>query len=212
MPCDQCVGIEQEFGWRTAQRQQSNYRRKGAPPTTRLLIQALLEAGVEAQTILDIGGGVGALQHALLQAGASHAQSVDASAAYLEIARQEADRLGWTDRIEAVHGDFVQVAATIGEADIVTLDRVICCYYNMRALVAESARRARRRYGLVYPRDLWWLRPAFAASNLFLRLRRRPFRVFLHPTAAVEAVIAGHGLKKTFHRNRGLWQVVLFSA
>jgi len=212
MPCDQCVGIEQEFGRREVQRQQRDYRRKGAPPTTRLLIEALLEAGVEDQTVLDIGGGVGALQHALLKAGASHAQSVEGSSAYLEVARQEADRLGVADRIQAVQGDFVQLADSIGEADIVTLDRVICCYDNMGGLVAESARRARRRYGLVYPRDLWWLRPAFAASNLLLRLRRRPFRVFLHPTAAVEAVIAGHGLKKSFHRNRGLWQVVLFSA
>src|SRR3990172_9674266 len=212
MACDQCAGIEKEFGRREAQRQQRDYRRKGAPPTTRLLIEALLEAGVEGQTVLDIGGGVGALQHALLKAGASRAQSVEASSAYLEVARQEADRLGLADRIQAVQGDFVQLADSIGESDIVTLDRVICCYDNMRGLVNESARRARRRYILVYPRDLWWLRPAFAASNLLLRLRRTPFRVFLHPTAAVEAVIAGHGLKKSFHRNRGLWQVVLFSA
>ncbi len=212
MSCDQCLGIEQEFGSRTAQREQRHYQQKGAPATTQLLIRALVEGGVADQTVLDIGGGVGALQHALLKAGASRAQSVDASAAYLEIARQEAERLGLAHRIEAMHGDFVQLAASIGEADIVTLDRVICCYDDMHTLVAESARRARRRYGLVYPRDLWWLRPAFAAGNLLLRLRRRPFRVFLHPTAAVEAVIAGQGLKKTFHRNRGLWQVVLFSA
>ncbi len=212
MSCDQCIGIEQEFGRRIAQREQRAYRRKGAPPTTQILIQALLEESVEGQTVLDIGGGVGALQHALLKAGASRARSVDASEAYLEIARQEADRLGLTDRIEAMHGDFVQLAPSIDEADIVTLDRVICCYDNMPALVAESSRRARRKVGLVYPRDTWWLRPGFAAGNLLLRIRRRPFRVFLHPTAAVEAVITGFGLKKTFHRNRGMWQVVLFSA
>src|SRR3990172_2707418 len=148
MPCDQCFGIEQEFDGRTARREQAGYRRKGAPKTTRLLIDGLLQAGVEGRTVLDIGGGVGALQHALLDAGASRAQSVDASSAYLEVARQEAGRLGLADRILAVQGDFVQLADSIGEADIVTLDRVICCYDNMRGLVNESARRALPQYVL----------------------------------------------------------------
>ena len=211
MPCDQCFGIEQEFDGRTVRREQRDYRRKGAPTTTRMLIEALLRAGVDGRSLLDIGGGVGAVQHALLQAGASRAQSVDASTAYLEIARQEADRLGLADRIEAVHGDFVRVAASVATADIVTLDRVICCYHDMRRLVAESAGRARRLYGLVYPRDIWWLRPAFRLMNLFLRLRRSSFRTFLHSTADVEAELAQHGLRRTFHRNMGMWQVAVFS-
>jgi magnesium-protoporphyrin O-methyltransferase len=151
------------------------------------------------------------VQHALLRAGASRAQSVDASTAYTEIARQEAERLGLGERIEAVRGDFVRVAESIGEADVVTLDRVICCYHDMRGLVTESARRARRLYGVVYPRDFWWLRPGFAVSNLLLRLRRSPFRIYLHPTADVESVIASRGLKKTFHRTRGIWQVAVFA-
>lgn len=211
MPCDQCRGIEREFDARTARRGLRRYRRKGADATTRLLIEALLRGGVEGQTLLDIGGGVGALQHALLLAGVRRAQSVDASAAYLEAAGEEADRLGLADRIEALHGDFVRLADTIPEADIVTLDRVICCYDDMRRLVAESARRARRQYGLVYPRDSWWLRPAFWLGNLLFRLQRSSFRVFLHPSTAVEGMIADHGLRKTFHRNRGIWQVAVFT-
>jgi len=211
MPCDQCFGIEQEFDGRTARREQAGYRRKGAPKTTRLLIDGLLQAGVEGRTVLDIGGGVGALQHALLDAGASRAQSVDASSAYLEVARQEAERLGLADRIEAVHGDFVRVAQAVAAADIVTLDRVICCYDDMRSLVRESARRARRLYGVVYPRDLWWLRPAFGLMNLLLRMRRSSFRTFLHPTNAVEGELTQLGLTKIFHRNSGMWQVAVFS-
>jgi magnesium-protoporphyrin O-methyltransferase len=211
MPCDQCFGIEQEFDGRVARREQRDYRRKGAPSTTRLLIEGLQQAGVEGRSVLDIGGGVGAVQHALLTAGASRAQSVDASSAYLEVARQEAERLGWAGRIEAVHGDFVRLASAVAAADIVTLDRVICCYDDMRSLVRESARRARRLYGLVYPRDAWWLRPAFGLMNLFLRIRRSSFRTFLHPTTAVESELAQLGLTKVFHRNSGMWQVAVFS-
>ena len=41
----------------------------------------------------------------------------------------------------------------IEAADVVTLDRVICCYPDMEALVGRSAERALRLYGLVHPRD-----------------------------------------------------------
>ena len=35
--------------------------------------------------------------------------------------------------------------------DILTLDRVICCYPDMQKLVGLSAKRARKLYGLIYP-------------------------------------------------------------
>jgi len=64
----------------------------------------------------------------LLAAGAAHATSVDASAAYLEAARKESSRRGLVDRVTYRHGDFVELAESIPPADIVTLDRVINVY------------------------------------------------------------------------------------
>lgn len=208
----QCQGIEVEFGEREARAQLRRYRRRGASGTTRQLIEALVGMGVEGGTVLDIGGGVGAIQHSLLAAGASRARSVDASQAYSEIAGEEAARRGLTARIESSHGDFVALAESIPPADIVTLDRVICCYHDMRALVAASAARARRLYGVVYPRDVWWLRPVFALGNLVLRLRRSSFRIFLHSTTEVEALIAAEGLRPAIQRFHGMWQVAVFRA
>jgi len=212
MPCSQCQGIEAEFGEREARAQLRRYRRRGASGTTRQLIEVLVGMGVEGGTVLDIGGGVGAIQHSLLAAGASRACSVDASQAYSEIAGEEAARRGLTARIESSHGDFVALAESIPPADIVTLDRVICCYHDVRALVAASAARARRLYGVVYPRDVWWLRPVFALGNLVLRLRRSSFRIFLHSTTEVEALIAAEGLRPAFQRFHGMWQVAVFRA
>ena len=208
----QCQGIEDEFGEREARAQLRRYRRRGASGTTRELIEVLVRMGVEGCTVLDIGGGVGAVQHGLLAAGATRARSVDASRAYDEIARQEAARRGLSDRIESSHGDFVELAASIPPADVVTLDRVICCYPDMQGLVAASAARTRRLYGVVYPRDRWWLRPLFTLGNLVLRLRRSSFRIFLHPTREVHALLAAHGLRPAFRRNHGLWQVAVFRA
>jgi magnesium-protoporphyrin O-methyltransferase len=206
----QCQGIEREFGEKEARSQLRRYRRHGPSGTTRELIEVLIGLGVDGCTLLDIGGGVGAIQHGLLAAGASGARSVEASRAYSQIAREEAERRGLAVRIQASHGDFVSLAETIEAADIVTLDRVICCYDDMRTLVEASAARARRFYGLVYPRDAWWLRPLFAIGNLVLRLRRSSFRIFLHPTTEVEALIASAGLRPAFRRPHGMWQVSVF--
>jgi magnesium-protoporphyrin O-methyltransferase len=212
MPCRQCQGIEHEFGEREARAQLRRYRRRGPPGTTLELIEVLVGMGVEGSTVLDIGGGVGAVQHGLLAAGASRARSVDASRAYHEIALQEAARRGLTARIESSHGDFVALAESIPPAEVVTLDRVICCYHDMRALVTASAARTRRLYGMVYPRDVWWLRPAVGLGNLILRLQRSSFRIFLHPTRQVEALLAAQGLRPAFRRFHGMWQVAVFRA
>ena len=120
-----CEGVEAFFNRRVAARQLEQYRRRGPTRSTRLLIEALEAQGVEGSTLLDIGGGVGALQHELLKAGAARAVSVDASAAYLDAAKQEAERLGLAPQVTYHHGDFVALAESQEPADVVTLDRVI---------------------------------------------------------------------------------------
>jgi magnesium-protoporphyrin O-methyltransferase len=154
-----------------------------------LLIAALEAAGVEGLTLLDIGGGVGILQHELLKDGAARAVAVDASSAYLQAARQEAERRGHADRVTYHQGDFVELASRLPQADIVTLEKVICCYPDMRALVGLSSARAGKLYGVVFPRDTWWMKLGGRVANLFLRLQRSAFRLFVHPTEAIE--IAG---------------------
>jgi magnesium-protoporphyrin O-methyltransferase len=210
MNCCQCSGIESQFDRREAAHDLARYRRRGPARTTSMLVDALVAAGVAGRTLLDIGGGVGAIQHALLAAGASGATDVDAASAYLDTAREEAQRRGLAGRVRYVHGDFVALADTIEPADIVTLDRVLCCYHDMPALVGASAARARQLYGLVYPRDGWLIAAGVRAINLVYRLQRTPFRIFQHPTAAVDALVRRQGLERIFSRYAGLWLVVVY--
>jgi len=207
----QCEGIEQRFDHDHVSRKLSDYRRRGPAATTLQLIDALGAQGIEGMTLLDIGGGVGDIQHRLLGAGVREAVSVEASSAYIHVARAEAERLGLADRIVNVQGDFVDLADQIADADIVTLDRVICCYDDMEQLVGRSAAHARRLYGVVYPRDTWWVRAGTAVwYNARHRLRRNPMRNFVYPTAAVEAAIRRQGLERRFRRDMGAWQVAVF--
>jgi magnesium-protoporphyrin O-methyltransferase len=211
MNCCQCQGIEELFNEQLVAGDLSSYRAKGPNKTTRIMTDALKKEGIQGLSLIDIGGGVGAVQHELLNAGVQNATDVDASQAYINAARGEAQRRGLDDRVNFLYGNFVDLAAQIPPADIVTLDRVICCYPDMEKLVGLSAARARKLFGLVYPRDVWWLRIGLAIMNFFFRLRRNPFRIFPHPTPAVEALISNSGLKRRFYRQTLVWQVAVYS-
>ena len=210
MCCRQCQGIEVFFDEKEARRELKNYRKKGPAKTTQMLVDAILEEGVDRRTLLDIGGGVGAIQNELLKAGAASARSVDASTAYIDAATEEARRQGHSDRVDIRHGNFVDIASEIEQAEIVTLDRAICCYHDMESLVGLSAAKATKLYGLVYPRNTWGARIVFSFFNLFFRLRRNPFRVFLHPTASVDALVRRSGLERLHYQQTLVWQVVVY--
>ncbi len=116
----------------------------------------------------------------------------------------------YADQASYHHGNFVDLASRLGPADIVTLDRVVCCYHDVEALVGLSAARAGQLYGLVYPWDAWWVRFARPLLNSVFWLRRNPFRIFLHPTLTVDALVRQQGLQPHFYRRVGLWQVVVY--
>jgi 2-polyprenyl-3-methyl-5-hydroxy-6-metoxy-1,4-benzoquinol methylase len=211
MTCSHCRSVNTIFDKGTAERDLKAYRSRGPGTTTRLLIEALKAAGIEGRTLLDIGGGVGVVQHELLKDGARSAIAIEASSAYLQAARQEAERQGHTDRMSYHQGDFVEIVPHLSQADIVTLEKVICCYPDMHALVGLSSARAGTLYGVVFPRDTWWMRLGGRMANLFLRLQRNAFRFFVHPTEQVEAVIRANGLERHSYRKTFFWQVIVYS-
>lgn len=209
--CPQCEGIELMFDEENADNDLRVYRAEGPDETTAWLLDDLKARGVERQTLLDIGGGVGMIQHELLKAGAASAVHVDASSAYIDAAKREAKRRKLGERIAWHFGNFVDLARELEPADIVTLDKVICCYDDMPRLVRSSARLAKRHYAIVVPRDKWWFRAAVRVMNLFQAVTRNPYRMFVHRHQAIEAIIAKAGLKRSFSRHNFMWQVLVYS-
>ena len=186
---------------------------KPSPDLTVSLVPGGVERaeGVSGMTLLDIGGGIGTIQLEMLSAGASEAISVEASIAHMEAGQEEARRQGSRDHVRHRHGDFVELAPDIAPVDIVTLDKVICCYDDMQNLVGLSSARAGKLYGVVYPRDVWWIKPLLSVANFFLWARRNPFRVFAHSTAAVDALVTGNGLRQKFRRTTFWMQVLVYA-
>jgi magnesium-protoporphyrin O-methyltransferase len=201
---------DDRFDARSAEVQLREYRRHGPGDWTQHLIDELAGDDVEGLTVLDIGAGVGAVHHALLEAGASSAIDVDASGPYLAAARSEAARRGLDDQVTYVKGDAVALAGELPPADLVALDRVVCCYPDMSGLVAAAAGHTRRRLGLVLPRDDLWVRSMVGMANGWNRVRRDPFRLHAHRISAVRGVATAAGLVERSSRRGVFWQTLVF--
>ncbi|HMQ52471.1 MAG TPA: class I SAM-dependent methyltransferase [Anaerolineae bacterium] len=211
MNCCQCQGLESLFDQKTATKELESYRQKGSAKTTQMLIQALKAKAVANLTLLDVGGGVGAIQHALFKAGIRQATHVDASSAYLRASQEEAQRQGHSDRITYRFGNLIELAPELGPVDIVTLDRVVCCYHDVEALIEASAKLAGQRIGLVYPRETWWLEIGRLLINTTVWVQRNPFRFFVHPTSTIEAILRQYGFERRFYQKTFLWQVAVYA-
>jgi len=206
--CDRTV-YDDTFDAREADARLREYRRHGPRDSTTRLVDGLAAGGVDGLTVLDIGAGVGAVHHALLAAGAAAAVDVDASGPYIAAARDEAERRGLSDRVTYRKGDAVALGPELEAADLVALDRVICCYPHMEALVQLAAERTRRRMGMVLPRDDAWIRAGIGMANRWSSLRREPFRIHAHRTASILAVAAARGLVPVASHRSILWQTLI---
>jgi hypothetical protein len=212
MPEDPCsCGCPNTFTDKSARDDLKRYLKDGPDKTTRALIDAIIESGVGGATLLDIGGGIGAIQLELLAAGLDRAESVDATEAYVATARREAERRGLGERVNPRFGDFVELASGIEPADIVTLDKVICCDPDLAGLLGAAIGHARRMVGLVYPRDAWWNRFASRGLAAWGWLSRDPTRWYQHPHPRIEGMLAAAGFERRQVMRSVIWDVALFT-
>ena len=211
MGCCQCQGIENMFDKKAAKRALKKYLKKGPSKTTSILLDAIHKKGVQDLDFLDIGGGIGAIHYDLIKAGASKGTSIEASSAYIEVVKEETLLNGLSEKVNFRHGEFTAMAPDVESADIVTLDKVICCYDDMSELVRLSSKLARKIYAVIYPRDEWWTKLALPIMNFYPRIKGSSFRVFIHPSKKVEEIIFGNELKKNYYATTLFWQVAIFT-
>lgn len=210
MPCNCCEIENNTFGEEEAKANLKEYRRRGPAKQTRLILEAVRSLGIQDAALLDVGGGIGTMHHELLKDIAAEATHVDASSAYLKVATDEAKRLGHSERVKFIHADFTDVADELPQADVVTLDRVVCCYPNFRELLKAASSKSRRAIALTYPRETWYFKMGIAVANFFQKLKKDPFRVFIHPVAEMESLLNGEGLERVSTRRLFVWEMSLY--
>ncbi len=210
MPCNCCQITDNTFTEAEAKANLREYRKRGPANQTKLILEAVRSLGLKDAALLDIGGGIGAIHHELLKDVAREATHVDASSAYLKIAADEAERLGHGGQVKFIHADFTDVADVLPSADVVTLDRVVCCYPDFRNLIRSAASKSRAAVAMTYPRETWYIRFGLRAINFFLWMGRNPFRVFLHPVREMESLLNSEGMRKVSIRRLFAWEMALY--
>ena len=203
-------GQEEFFGEKTAANDARRYRRKGPDPMTRSLARRAATRGVEGSTVLEIGGGVGQVALELLKAGAASAEVVELLPDYEPFLHELAAEAGVDERISFRTADLVADPAAAGRVDLVVMNKVVCCTPDGVALAAIAASLARRTLVLSFPRGVWWARAGLGVVNLYLRLRGRRFRIFVHPTAALEGAVESRGFVRASERNGPLFRIAAF--
>ena len=188
-----------------------SYRKKGLNAEARAIADAIRSIGVSDLTVLEVGGGIGAIQLELLRSGASHATNVELSRSYEAVSSELIAAAGYEGRVDRRIADFVTDADAIPAADAVILQRVVCCYPDVNALVAAAARHARRALVLTFPVDRWWGRGAVALVNAWPRLRGWRFRFYLHRTSTVIAAAEAEGMRLVERRKGMFWQMLILT-
>ncbi|MHA2363387.1 MAG: class I SAM-dependent methyltransferase [Candidatus Hodarchaeales archaeon] len=199
--CPQCQGLESTFSQKLAEKELEKYNKKGPGKTTKMLIDYLRKEDIQGLRLLDIGGGVGKIQHELFKYGITQAIQVDASSSYLKISEEEAIRRGNDNNCTFIHGDFIDLAPSVPNADIVTLEFVICCYPDLERLVNLSAEHAKKFYALVFPKSKWWMKINIFIVNFYFSLKRRKFRLYVHSQKEIQRILTSNNFERCFHKS-----------
>ncbi len=210
MTCQHCCGAESIFDQKSAKRDHKRYKRKGPNKTTRLLLNALFKNDLTDLSALDIGCGVGVIQHELLKNGVVKTTGVDASTAYLETDKEIGINNGTSKLMKFVHGDFTDCAREIEKHDIVTLERVVCCYPHADELLNKSLQKTEKYYGIVHPRSNFLFTALNKCADLYLWMRGNPFRTFMHSEKKMHELIKSNGFEPIYRGTSSIWRICLF--
>jgi magnesium-protoporphyrin O-methyltransferase len=210
MTCGHCCGADQLFDLKGAQKEMKKYRKKGPGKSTKTLIETLFSRNTENKTLLDVGGGIGALQWYFLENGGLYTKGVDASRGYLHVAGQYAKEKGWKEQTSFLFGDLVNHAKNLTAYDFVTLDKVICCYPDYEALLTSSLEKCTGTIGVVYPLGGLLPKLLIQFNRLYFYITKNPFRTYIHSPKAIREFINSHGFTMVSKKISFPWHVQVY--
>lgn len=170
------------------------------------MVASVSTGTLDGLRILEIGGGIGRIQAELLSAGAAEGEIVELVSAYEPYARELAREKGLEDQTSFHVVDILEEPDGVQPADVVVLNRVVCCSPDGVALTAAAGRLARQTLVLSFPRDVLWIRIGVRLLNASLWLTRSSFRVYVHRSEAVFAAAEVEGMHVAEGDRSAFWQ------
>jgi SAM-dependent methyltransferase len=191
--------------------------RPTAAKVTASLLDAITEAGVADRTVLDVGCGIGDLAIEVVARGGASGTGYDLSPKAIGEARRLAATRGVGDRMRFEVGDGAKL--DLPAADIVVINRVVCCYPDAGDLLDHTLGAARSVFAITAPVSKgptgWWNRLRSMLENVGYRLRPSKyggFRTFIHDLDRVDERIRGAGFRRTRHeRRRVVWDLAVYT-
>jgi SAM-dependent methyltransferase len=183
----------------------------------RALVEALDSTGeLKDHTVLDLGCGTGDVALATLARGATAATGIDLGSGAIGHANQLAKERHVEDRASFSVGDAARVP--LGPHDVVVLNRVVCCYPEIDALLANALPVARRVVALTMPPSTGFLgsvaKLEASIANRWYRLRDRTFRgfrVYIHDIGRIDARVRAAGFAPVLVGRRGFaWRLAVY--
>src|SRR5947208_16446269 len=188
------------------------YKSKGLTASSEVLLGLLTESGLVGKTVLDIGCGTGFFALETLRQGASSCMGVDLSSAAIHEANEFAKESGLQDRarFEVANGASIQHPT----ADIVVMDKVLCCYPDADSLLKTALASSSDLLGFVVPRDEGLMKRAMRSGigliNLVERMRKTGFRLYLHPLSFLDGLLIDNGFQRSSKAKSRFWLVFLY--
>jgi magnesium-protoporphyrin O-methyltransferase len=183
---------------------------------TRDLVEALGPSRIEGRTVLDLGCGTGDLALATLARGATRATGIDLGPGAIEEARGLTRERSVEDRSTFLVGDAAKIQ--LERHDVVILNRVLCCYADIDALLENSLSAASSVYAFTAPPSTGlagtFVRAQTRLANSWFRIRDkkfRGFRAYVHDLEAVDRRVREAGfLPMVEGRRRLVWHLAIY--
>ena len=192
-------------------------RRDTVNAVTASLLKTITDLGVSGRTVLDVGCGIGDLAIGIVAAGATSATGYDLSPKAIDRARALAQRRGVGDRTTFEVGDGSKFE--LPKADIVTINRVVCCYHDADGILERTLAAAGSVYAISAPISSGatgiYNRTQNAFWNVVYRLRDKHYgrlRTFIHDIERIDGRINAAGFRRVDHeRRRVVWDLAVYA-
>ncbi len=190
-----------------AKRYLKDFKKKGLGKEQRFLIEGISSKSFSGKSVLEIGCGVGGLHLTILQQGASSAVGIDISEGMILGARKLSRELGLEDKTKYLVGDIIEMNDSINDADIVVLDKVVCCYEDVFRLLSVSGNRTKQTYAFTYPNPNLLVQVSFRGLIALGVLFKWKFRPYWHDWKLIIKMLETQGFKQTYTNSTIMWNI-----
>ncbi len=208
--CCRGAPCEELFDDRVAAWYLRSYQRHGVGALERKMLGTLRPADVQGKRVLEIGGGVGAIQAELLKRGASAGEVVELVDAYRPFAEKLAAGAGVASRSTFRVADVLADNRAVEPAGVVVLNRVVCCSAEGLELVGVAAGLTNGTLLLSFPKSTALARFAQRAQHWWANFTRHQYRFYVRPGADIRAAAENVGLEFVAGGSGLVWEYQAF--